>query len=134
MLMIRNPKWLYGFLAGTMHLLWSIVLLSLLARYLTVGPALLLLYLTLIIFLLMILLMLLFVFFRQTRPISFGLAIPLLVSQIGLAVLTWNAFRGPWWGPWAALLVNVPTCAALLTVGIIYLRNTHNSGGQGAIA
>lgn len=90
------------------------------------GPGLALFFLTIGIFILMALLMLLFVFFRQTRLISFGLALPLLVLQIGMIVLM-QVYDV--WMPWTRLLVNLPCSVALLVVGIVYLTRNHHSSG-----
>ncbi|MDQ2888272.1 MAG: hypothetical protein M3Y39_19585 [Chloroflexota bacterium] len=125
--MIRDFKWLFGFVASTLLLLWTIALLFVLSNYLPMGPALGLLYLTIGTFILMALLMLIFVFFRETRPISFGLAIPLFVLQIGLLILTYVSFIRAY-GPLVALLVNLPGCSALLVVAIAYLIRDRHSG------
>jgi len=61
--------------------------------------------------------MVLFVFFRSTRPLSFGLAVPFLVFQIGLILLTFSL------GPQLTFLFNLPGCMALLVVGIAYYLN-----------
>ncbi len=125
--MIRDFKWRVGFLIGVLLILWAIVLLFILSSHLSLGPALGLFFLTVGVFILMALLMVLCVFFRQTRPFSFGLALPLLVLQIGLLILTY--FN---WGPRGeTFLVNLPGCMALLVVGIAYLSSVGHSGGAG---
>ena len=124
--MIRNPQWFYGFGIGTLLLFWAIVFLFVLSSYLPMGPGFALLFLTIGIFILIALLMLLFVFFRKTRLISFGLALPLLVLQIGMIVLM-QVYDI--WMPWMRLLVNLPCSVALLTVGIVYLTRNHPSSG-----
>ncbi len=115
-----HSKWLFGFVTGTLLLLWAIVLRFVVLKYLhlTMGPALGLFYLTVGVFDLMALLMLLLVCFKQTRPISFGLAVPLLVLQLGLLNLT--GFR----------LDYLPGCVALLVVAIVYLTRDRHSGGH----
>ena len=112
--MILNPKWLFGFITGTTLLMWGIVFWFVLGHYLSMGPGLYLFFGTVGIFVLLAVLMVLFVFFRQTRPISFGLAIPLLVLQIGMLIET---FRGWDWGGF----VDLVGCAALLIVAIAFL-------------
>lgn len=63
-------------------------------------------------------LMVLCVFIRRTRPLSFGLAIPLLVFQLGLILLTLRL------GPLMAFLLNLPGSLALLVVGIAFSLNS----------
>lgn len=124
--MIRTSQWLYGFGMGLLLLFWTIVLLFFLSSFLPMGPALALFFFTISLFILMALLMLLLVFFRQTRLISFGLALPLLVLQIGMIVLM--QVYGIWM-PWTRLLVNLPGSLALLIVAIVSLtRNDHSRG------
>lgn len=121
--MIHDSKWWFSFIAGIVLLLWSVVLILVLSYHLELGPGLGLFFLTVGVFILMALMMLVFVFFRQTRLISFGLAVPLLVLQIGLLVLTRDA-----WEPWIRLLVNLPGWIALLVVGITYVGRGRYSG------
>jgi len=64
-------------------------------------------------------LMVLFVFFRSTRLLSFGLAVPLLVLQIGLIWLTFSL------GPQVTIFINLPGCMASLVVGIAYYLNSN---------
>jgi peptidoglycan/LPS O-acetylase OafA/YrhL len=125
--MIRHSKWQFGFVTGTLLLLWTIVLLFVVLKHLhlSMGQQLGLFYLTVAVFNLMALLMLLLVFFKQTRPISFGLAVPLLVLQIGLLILTLPSWRTLW-----PFLANLPGCVALLVVAIVYLTRDRHSGGQ----
>jgi hypothetical protein len=91
------------------------------------GPAFGLFFLTVGIFILMTLLMLVCVFFRKTRLISFGMAIPLLVLQIGLLILTLGFAS---WGVLMTFLANLPGCIALLVVGIVYLTRDRRSGPE----
>ena len=123
--MIRHSKWQFGFVTGTLLLLWTTVLLFVVSKHLSMGPALGLFYLTVGVFNLMAFLMLLLVFFKQTRPISFGLAVPLLVLQVGLLILTLPSWRTLW-----TFLANLPGCVALLVVAIVYLTRDRHSGGQ----
>ncbi|HVB21327.1 MAG TPA: hypothetical protein VNG51_05225 [Ktedonobacteraceae bacterium] len=127
--MIRDTTWRLGFLMGVLVLLWTI-LFPFLARagiipiipspanigfgFLLIAPL-----------GLMEFLMVLFVFFRSTRPLSFGLAVPFLVFQIGLFLLTFSL------GPQLTILFNLPGYIALLVVGIAYyLNRVHHSREQ----
>src|SRR5258708_31298474 len=118
-LMIHNSKWRFGFVTGTLLLLWIIVLVFVLDHYLTMGPAFGLLYVTTAAFMLMTLLMLLLVFFKRTSPISFGLAIPLLVLHIGLFIMTlintpaWNETNWELLKP-QILFIHLPAVIAFL--------------------
>ena len=123
MRMIHNPKWRLGFIMGALLLLWDIVFSFILAPQLEMGPGLGIWFLMVGVFILMALLMLLFVFFRQTRPLSFGLAVPLLVFQIVLIIQTYG-----WNSPYVP--VNLAGCIALLVVGIVYVSKGRRSGGQ----
>ncbi len=123
--MRRHSKWQFGFVTGTLLLLWTIVLLFVVSKgrlHLSMGQQLGLFYLTVGVFNLMALLMLLLVFFKQTRPISFGLAVPLLVLQIGLLILKRGTLE--------AFLTNLPGCVAVLVVAIVYLTRDRHSGGH----
>jgi hypothetical protein len=121
--MIHNSKWQFGFVTGTLLLLWTIVLLFVVLKHLhlSMGQQLGLFYLTVAVFNLMALLMLLLVLFKQTRPISFGLAVPLLVLQLGLLMLT------NWRTVWPLL---TPGGVALLVVAIVYLSRDRHCGGH----
>ena len=121
MLMIRMFRWWFGFIVGTLLLLWSIFFMSVLSHYLSLGPALGLFFLTEGTFILMALLMLLFVFFHQTRPISFGLVVPLLALQIWLFIYAFNSW---------VTLVNLPVWIMLLVVGITYWHNVRHPSSQ----
>lgn len=125
--MIRNAQWQAGFVAGTLLLIWSAVFLFILSYHLSLGPGLLLAYLTTSIFLLLTLLMLILVFFRRTRPFSFGLALPLLVLHTGLFTLTLIGRLVDW--TVGVPLIHVPGGIALLVVAIIYFtRGRHGDG------
>jgi len=123
MRMIRDTKWRWSFIMGALLLLWDIVFWFLLAPQLEMGLGLALWFLMVGVFILMVLLMLLFVFFRQTHPLSFGLAVPLLVFQIVLIIQTYG-----WNSPYVP--VNLTGCIALLVVGIVYVSKGRHSGGQ----
>jgi hypothetical protein len=125
--MIDSSKWRSGFIASALLFIWTSVLVFFLSSYLSMGPALGLFFLTVGIFILMTLLMLVFVFFRKTRLISFGMAIPLLILQIGLLILTLGFAS---WGVRMTFLANLPGCIALLVVGIVYLTKDRRSGEQ----
>jgi hypothetical protein len=133
--MIYHSKWRFGFVTGTLLLLWSIVLIFVLQRYLTMGPAFGLLYLTAAVFMLMTLLMLLLVFFKRTSPISFGLAIPLLVLHVGLFIVTlintpaWNETNWELLKP-QILFIHLPAAIAFIVVGITYMARNRHVGGQ----
>jgi hypothetical protein len=120
--MIRDATWRLGFLMGVLALLWTFSFpflgqagilpihlspANIGAGFLLIAP-----------FGLMEFLMVLFVFFRSTRLLSFGLAVPLLVLQIGLIQLTFSL------GPRVTFLINLPGCMALLVVGIAYYLNS----------
>lgn len=119
--MIRDTTWLLGLLMGVLVLLWTVSFpflgqagvlpihlspANIGAGFLFIAP-----------FGLMEFLMVLFVFFRSTRLLSFGLAVPLLVLQIGLILLTFRL------GLQVTFLVNLPGDMALLVVGIAYSLN-----------
>jgi hypothetical protein len=125
--MIHSSRWRSGFIASALLLIWTIVFWSFLSSYLSMGPAFGLFFLTVGIFILMTLLMLVCVFFRKTRLISFGMAIPLLVLQIGLLILTLGFAS---WGVLMTFLANLPGCIALLVVGIVYLTRDRRSGPE----
>ncbi|BCL84601.1 hypothetical protein ccbrp13_70660 [Ktedonobacteria bacterium brp13] len=136
--MIHNSKWRFGFVTSTLLLLWSIVFVFVLAPspYLTMGPAFGLLYLTEAVLMLMTLLMLLLVFFKRTRPISFGLTIPLLVLHVGLFIITliitppaWNETNWELLKP-QILFIHFPAVIAFLVVGITYMTVNRHVGGQ----
>lgn len=110
--MIGQSKWQIGFVTGTLLLVWTIVLLFVLSKHLSMGDQLGLFYLTVGVFNLMALLMLVLVFFKPTRQISFGLAVPFLVLLIGLLILT------NWTILWPLLTLGG---VALLVVAIVYL-------------
>lgn len=116
--MIRDSLWRLGLLMGVLVLLWTAIFpflgqagivpirlspANIGAGFLLIAP-----------FGLTEFLMVLLVFFRPTRMLSFGLAVPLLVLQIGLILLTLRL------GPQATLSLNLPGCLALFVVGMVY--------------
>jgi hypothetical protein len=136
MLMIRTFKWWFGFVASTLLLTWAIVFQFILATRLSMGPGLLLLFLTLGLFILLLLLMVLFVFFRRPRPISYGLAVPFLVLQIGVLAQVLSELENPvlmdslpseLGNP--LFIINLLGWAALLIVIIIYLARSGSPPG-----
>ena len=125
--MISTSKWRFGFATSALLLLWTIVFLFVLSYHMSMGPAFFLLYLTVGVFILMMVLMLLLVFFRRTRSISFGLAIPLLVVHIEVLLLSgagWYLDNPQW------LVIYAPSVVAFLIVGILYLTRNRPAGGQ----
>jgi hypothetical protein len=54
------------------------------------------------------------VFFRPTRLLSFGLAIPLLLLQLGQLILLALSL-----GPLVTLFLNLPSGVVLLCVGVV---------------
>jgi hypothetical protein len=118
---IRDTTWRLGLLMGVLVLLWTVSFpflgqagilpihlspANIGAGFLFIAP-----------FGLMEFPMVLFVFFRSTRLLNFGLAVPLLVLQIGLILLTFRL------GLQVTFLVNLPGDMALLVVGIAYSLN-----------
>ncbi len=116
--MIRNSLWRLGLLIGVLVLLWTVIFpflgqagivpirlspANIGAGFLLIAP------LGLTEFL-----MVLLVFFRPIRMFSFGLAVPLLVFQIGLILLTLRL------GPLATLSLNLPGSLALFVVAMVY--------------
>ncbi len=69
-------------------------------------------------FLLIEVLLVVFTFVEETRPLSFGMAVPLLLFQIWMMVQTFTSSRNFL----AALIANLPGCTVLLIVGIVYYR------------
>src|SRR5260221_2392377 len=123
------------FLLSARRRLSNTILVFVLDHYLTMGPAFGLLYVTTAAFMLMTLLMLLLVFFKRTSPISFGLAIPLLVLHIGLFIMTlintpaWNETNWELLKP-QILFIHLPAVIAFLVVGITYMTRNRHVGGQ----
>ena len=123
--MIRNSLWRLGLLMGILVSLWPFLFQFLAqagivpilspanigAGFLFGAP-----------FVLIEPLMVVCVFFRRTRPLSFGLAVPLLVFQIGVILMTLHQ------EPLVAFLLNLPGSLPLLVVGIAFsLTRTHLS-------
>lgn len=127
--MIRDSKWRLGLLLGVLVLLWTLIfpflgqmgILPIRLSPADIGAG----FLFIAPFWLMEFLMVLLVFFRYTRPLSFGLAVPLLVLQIGLIRLTVRL------GPQVTFFINMPGCMALLVVGIAYFLNRGRPSHEG---
>ena len=118
---MRDSLWRWGLLIGVLVLLWTtlfpflaqagIIPITLGAANIGEG------FLLIAPFGLTELLMVLGVCFRRTRPLSFGLAVPLLLLQIGLILLTLRL------GPLVVFVFNLPGALALLIVGIAFALN-----------
>lgn len=120
--MIHDATWRLGFFMGVLVLLWTFLFPYLAWAgivpihpgpanigygFLLIAP-----------FGLMAFLMVLLVFFRSTRTLSFGLAVPLLILQIGLILLTLRL------GLQVTFLFNLPSGLALLIVGMAFSLNS----------
>jgi hypothetical protein len=118
--MIRDSLWRLGLLIGVLVSLWPF-LFPFLARTgivptlspANIGAGV----LFLVPFGLVEPLMVVCLCFRRTRPLSFGLAVGLLVLQIGVLLLTLHL------GPLVAFLLNLPGSLPLLIVAMAFSVN-----------
>lgn len=126
--MLRSFKWWLGFIPGLLFSLWCIALFGPIFQNISSeGLGYFLLFLTGAILILMTLLMLVLGCFRKTYPISFGLAIPLLVPDAGLfyqAIIMVNSGQTDFSG---MLLFAAPGILALIVIGAACFRLRDNS-------